>query len=349
MLTGLMLGAYALDVQGGSKNALLENHDALDIDNEQKTIAIDPYSYLFSMSVFANDNKRDTYIPQAQHISGFRGRTRQAYFKPNGWLEDKFRQGVQSVANETVGGFTSVEVEDTIATQMPSLNKPLGCWQTIQNSCRRRDAAVKPRLQIRVLTRRPLTTHQYRHTGRWCRVPKSFRVTLIYDVLLRGSADMPIGLYHLHLARAEQLCRLHYSPGSMKAIKVRLRTLADYRYVQFDALPTKLSRSPYYYTLDTEEQRYFRQRIREYIGLIQYTLYKDLFGVATFTTFAGEACLNQMRKWTRVELADASELASVGMLFSFANLRQPLSGGQVWEPVWNSPYTTQQPTALLTI
>jgi hypothetical protein len=83
-----------------------------------------------------------------------------------------------------------------------------------------------------------------------------FRVTPIYDILLRGSMDMPIGLYHLHLAKAEQLCRLHYSIGSIKAIKARLRTLADEHYVQFDTIPTKFFRSPYYYALDYEGVRY---------------------------------------------------------------------------------------------
>jgi len=83
-----------------------------------------------------------------------------------------------------------------------------------------------------------------------------FRVTPIYDILLRGSVDMPIGLYHLHLAKAEQLCRLHYSPGSIKAIKARLRKLADEHYVQFDTIPPKFFRSPYYYTLDYEGVRY---------------------------------------------------------------------------------------------
>src|SRR5712691_8274265 len=77
-----------------------------------------------------------------------------------------------------------------------------------------------------------------------------FAITPAYDILLRGSEQMPIGLYHLHLASAEQLCRLHYSMGSIKAVRAKLRTLCDHKYVQFDATPTKRLRSPYYYTLD---------------------------------------------------------------------------------------------------
>src|SRR5579863_7790094 len=75
-------------------------------------------------------------------------------------------------------------------------------------------------------------------------------ITPPYDVLLRGSQEMPIGLYHLHMASAEQLCRLHYSPGSFKAVREKLRILCEHKYVQFDAIPTKFTRSPYYYTLD---------------------------------------------------------------------------------------------------
>src|SRR5260370_12325767 len=86
-----------------------------------------------------------------------------------------------------------------------------------------------------------------------------FAITPAYDILLRGSQQMPMGLYHLHLATAEQLCRLHYSAGSIKAVKAKLRTLIDHGYVQFDALPTRLTRSPYYYTLDKLGFHYLRR------------------------------------------------------------------------------------------
>src|SRR5713101_3689360 len=78
-------------------------------------------------------------------------------------------------------------------------------------------------------------------------------ITPPYDVLLRGSQEMPIGLYHLHMATAEQLCRPHYSMGSVKYVRAMLRTLCDHKYVQFDAMPIKsikATRSSYFYTLD---------------------------------------------------------------------------------------------------
>ncbi len=72
-----------------------------------------------------------------------------------------------------------------------------------------------------------------------------FVVTPVYDILLRGTSDMPIGLYHLHVATADQLRRLHYKPGCLKMVKARLLTLSDHGYVQSDAIPTKQGRSPY--------------------------------------------------------------------------------------------------------
>src|SRR5712692_4635857 len=85
-----------------------------------------------------------------------------------------------------------------------------------------------------------------------------FAITPAYDILLRGSEEMPIGLYHLHMATAEQLCRLHYSMKSVKAVKAKLRLLADNGYVQIDELPTKRLRSPYHYLLDIKGVAYLK-------------------------------------------------------------------------------------------
>src|SRR5436309_7856057 len=88
-------------------------------------------------------------------------------------------------------------------------------------------------------------------------VPKKpFIVTPVYDLLLHGSQDVPIGLYHLHMATAEQLTRLHYKPGMLKTVSKRLKVLVDNDYIQADSVPTKLFKSPYYYTLDNKGMRY---------------------------------------------------------------------------------------------
>ncbi len=85
---------------------------------------------------------------------------------------------------------------------------------------------------------------------------KTFAITPVYDLLLRGSPDMPIGLYHLHLATTEQLTRLFYKPGMLKTVSKRLKVLVDNGYIQADCIPTKLFKSPYYYTLDNKGMRY---------------------------------------------------------------------------------------------
>ena len=85
---------------------------------------------------------------------------------------------------------------------------------------------------------------------------KSFAITPVHDLLLRGNPDMPIGLYHLHLATTEQLTRLHYKPGMLKTVSKRLKALTDNGYIQADCVPTKLFKSPYYYVLANRGMRY---------------------------------------------------------------------------------------------
>lgn len=83
-----------------------------------------------------------------------------------------------------------------------------------------------------------------------------FRLRGIHDLLLRGNETNPMGVYHLQMATAEQLCRLHYSPTSIKAVKARLKDLVDAGYLQADTIPTKMFRAPYYYTLGKEGVKY---------------------------------------------------------------------------------------------
>lgn len=83
-----------------------------------------------------------------------------------------------------------------------------------------------------------------------------FRITPVYDLLLRGSLTTPVGLYHLHMATAEQLCRLHYKPGSINKVKARLKDLTDNGFLQADAQPTKKGNGPYYYLLAQQGMRY---------------------------------------------------------------------------------------------
>ncbi len=103
------------------------------------------------------------------------------------------------------------------------------------------------------------------------RLPKQkpFHVTPLHDLLLHGSPVVPVGLYHLHLATAEQLTRLHYKPGMLNTVKARLKELADNGYVQADSVPTRRFRSPYYYTMGQKGMRYL-----EAAGLDVNTAYR---------------------------------------------------------------------------
>lgn len=94
---------------------------------------------------------------------------------------------------------------------------------------------------------------------------KPFAIKPIHDLLLRGSADMPVGLYHLHLATAEQLTRLHYKAGMITHVKRRLKALVDNNYVRVDATPIphygpkRITFSAlYYYTLGLKGVAYLR-------------------------------------------------------------------------------------------
>ncbi len=85
---------------------------------------------------------------------------------------------------------------------------------------------------------------------------KPFGITPVYDILLRGSREMPVGLYQLHMATAAQLCRLHYANGSLTTIKARLKTLVEQEYIQQDERPTKRLRTQYHYVMGAKGMHY---------------------------------------------------------------------------------------------
>jgi Replication-relaxation len=91
------------------------------------------------------------------------------------------------------------------------------------------------------------------------RYERPFIMSGKYDKLLLGTHDVAMGLFQLHIATAEQLCRSHYKPGCLKAVKARLKDLEDQGYVQHDVIPTKELRKPYYYSLDSKGARYLQK------------------------------------------------------------------------------------------
>ncbi len=102
----------------------------------------------------------------------------------------------------------------------------------------------------------------------------------------------------------------------------------------------------------TEQRQHFRRRIRAYITLLKSGMYQEVFGVKSitiaFTTFEGEKRCEQMREWTRAELAATNEPLSIGMAFCFTSQVQPLDPKHLWlEPCWYVPYEGYRPLALL--
>jgi len=86
-----------------------------------------------------------------------------------------------------------------------------------------------------------------------------FFLSSIYERLLFGDRDNPIGLFHLYKASATQLGRVRrYSPKSIKRVKALLHTLAEHDYVRFDKRPTADYRSPYYYVLGSRSIEHAR-------------------------------------------------------------------------------------------
>lgn len=85
---------------------------------------------------------------------------------------------------------------------------------------------------------------------------KTFHLSPVHDLLLRGSPDVPIGVFHLYMATADQLTRAHYKAGMIKTTKMRLKQLVDAGYLWADSMPTRRFRSPYYYMLTDKGIRY---------------------------------------------------------------------------------------------
>ena len=99
----------------------------------------------------------------------------------------------------------------------------------------------------------------------------------------------------------------------------------------------------------TEEQRYFRRRIRAYCMLFKTGAYRELFQTRVlsiaFTTFQGEKRRDQMRAWAHAELRATAEPESIVGLFYFSALPRPVPPGELFlGPIWMLP--SDQPLPL---
>jgi len=107
----------------------------------------------------------------------------------------------------------------------------------------------------------------------------------------------------------------------------------------------------------TEEQQYFRRRIRASLMFLRNEGYKALFGVGgitiAFTTSAGVERLKKMREWTRLELEETGE-TQFKDLFYFTLLEglgdphhPPIDPVQLWVNTTWLPLYENIPVALL--
>jgi hypothetical protein len=100
----------------------------------------------------------------------------------------------------------------------------------------------------------------------------------------------------------------------------------------------------------SEEQHYFRRRIRAYLHMLRNEGYKELFGVGSitiaFTTSAGVERLKKMREWTVKEFEEAGE-RQFSNLFYFTLLQRPIDPYQVWINTTWLPVYENKPVSLL--
>lgn len=102
----------------------------------------------------------------------------------------------------------------------------------------------------------------------------------------------------------------------------------------------------------SEEQYYFRRRIRAYLVMLKNEGYKNLFGVGgitiAFTTSAGVERLKKMREWTSKELELTGEIQQLGSAFYFTLLQQPIDPRKLWlEPCWVTLQSNQAVSLLM--
>ncbi len=105
----------------------------------------------------------------------------------------------------------------------------------------------------------------------------------------------------------------------------------------------------------TEDQKFFRRRIRAYIVFLKSRAFKTLFAIENitiaFATTKNHNRMKQMREWTRKELAATNEPKWLADLFLFTTLPETMDAIEprqlFLEPVWYTPSDDENPVSLL--
>jgi Replication-relaxation len=137
------------------------------------------------------------------------------------------------------------------------------------------------------------------------------------------------------------------------------KTIVPDAYVEFVyANPSgKKETIPVLWELDrgTEDQKFFRRRLRAYIVFLRSRTFETIFNVKSmnvaFATTKDHNRVNKMREWARLELAVTNEPKWLSGLFLFTALPEnmgEIEPKQVFlDPVWYVPSDDENPVSLL--
>jgi hypothetical protein len=105
----------------------------------------------------------------------------------------------------------------------------------------------------------------------------------------------------------------------------------------------------------TEDQKFFRKRIRAYIVFLRSRIFETVFNIknitVAFATTRNHNRVRLMREWTQKELAVTNEPSWLSQLFLFTAL--PENMGEIeprqlfLDPVWYTPLDDENPVSLL--
>jgi Replication-relaxation len=105
----------------------------------------------------------------------------------------------------------------------------------------------------------------------------------------------------------------------------------------------------------TEDQKFFRKRIRAYSVFLKSRAFKTVFTIENitiaFATTKDHNRMRQMREWTRKELAVTNEPSWLSQLFLFTALPENMDESEpqqlFLDPVWYTPSDDENPFSLL--
>lgn len=137
------------------------------------------------------------------------------------------------------------------------------------------------------------------------------------------------------------------------------KTLVPDCYIEFASIGQNGNEDiiPVLWELDrgTEDQKFFRKRIRAYIVFLRSRTFEAVFGIKNITiAFATTDDHNRIRKmqeWTQKELSTTNEPSWLGQLFLFTKLPEimnEIEPRQLFlDPVWYTPSDSQNSVSLL--